>query len=402
MSAINYDMIRDYADKSRDLVDGNTSHVAVDKGRLGIIPLIADVECDISSQQRKIKALLAGFSHEVNRKKTLTRDVWSGKLLQDLDLKLFGFLGCSSMHEDSMDAFPRSTCLMKSKNHFVRDLSKMLDVVGRWRIESGKVVISPELEFSMGGESEAFFGTLLWLRKLVDGGESGRFYAAQWARKTFGVYPGEHMGRGVDAVWSPEDTAVLVRKSLTNENTINRVGRLINELKRNHYVSIIENAGKSSGEIRNYPDQSFNDFGYIEQISMDDLKRVVYTDYRKVVLVDRNGREGVDITESYHISRFELDVTEVTPAGSYAGAVPPDVMENLISFLSSSAGALAGVPFVLTPELYILTGPVRIKTSVIHVFRDPLLILRFAEFPSLLIPVDYWLPVSRVYSAYGE
>lgn len=397
MGAIDNGMIRRFAEKNRGLVDDGGSFVTSPEAGLRMVPMLPDQNCSVPMQQRKIWGMVKGFSHEINRHKTLTRDVWSGKLLQDLNLHLFGFLGDASRHEDEADEFPRSTCLLKSKSFFSHDLGRMVDVVGQWRLQSGRVVISSELEFSIGGESEAFFQTLFWLRKIMDGSDSGKFYVAQWARKTFGVYPGEHLGRGVDSVWSPEDTAVLIRKSLTDENTINRVGNLINGIKRDHCVSIVDTDGTGADRAVDMRNQTFDEFGYIEQISLEDLKRIVYTDYRNVHLVGRNNQ-----IDSYRVSRFELDVTEIIRAEEYAGQIPSDVMDNLEGFLSSLVKPLSHVPFVLTPELYILTGPVKIRTTVVNIFTDPLLILRFAEFPGLLIPVEYWLPVSRVYSLTGD
>lgn len=45
--------------------------------------------------------------------------------------------------------------------------------------------------------------------------------------------------------------------------------------------------------------------------------------------------------------------------------------------------------------LFILSGPVCIRIRIIKVVSDPLIIQRFAEFPALLIPVVYWLPISQ-------
>lgn len=42
-------------------------------------------------------------------------------------------------------------------------------------------------------------------------------------------------------------------------------------------------------------------------------------------------------------------------------------------------------------------GLIRVRTAaVFQVYQDPLVILRFAESPSILIPVTWWLPVSSL------
>jgi hypothetical protein len=376
------------------------------------------------------------FEVAINTRKTMTKGHWSGYLLEELNLRLFGFLGDpDAPSHGGPTPFPHHHFLETSKTCFWADLRDMTRVVRKWRIGGGRVMVNNDLSFQIGGESEAFFKTLDFMGELQ---ESRPAYFRDWARGTFGVYPGEAHGSHYAASWEPEATAVLIRRSLEAENTVMRVARSILDIKRQHSLKFLPTnnihsidgapgtlAVSTQSTAGAWSDTSFHplavqrkatrrtpfrhappddgfimladrhdEFATIEGLDIDSLRSLRYTDWSLAHGVD--GQRQSRSISTIRALEMELQVDAVARAEAYLGTVPPEILARLEVFLTDTAHCLAeAIPFRLTPELYILSGPVCIRTRIIKVVSDPLIILRFAEFPALLIPVAYWLPISQ-------
>lgn len=359
-------------------IDNGHNYLA--SNNVNIVELIDRYFFDITPQQNRIKRIINNFDKEINNKKTLTKLIWTGKLIQEINLQLFGFLGNYENSKDSNEEYPYRCLLENSKQHFNIDLESMVRVVKKWNRKGDVVKITPEVSFSISGDSGIFFDKLFFLSQFNSHNRTSYHYYSYNSKQFFGVYPGERQSKRILHDWDPIKTAILVRSSLEKENTINKIGEIINGYKEEAYLELI-NSEKKSMLIKKIDSQIFKNFGYIEQKYDDILK---------------NNNTFID-----NVTKKNLLIEDILliKAEEYLNNIDHSILYELEGFIEGITQTLSDeVPFLLTPNLYLLIGPIIIRTNEREVYKDPLLILRFEEFPKLLIPIDYWLPCSLAYS----
>lgn len=366
-------------------VEDATNHYHV--GDISLIPVLNEQSKDITNQQILITKLIADFNRDINRGKSCSKDIWVGKLLQDLNLNLFGCLGRDQTSSVQVDPFPRATQLTDTKHCFSFDLIKMLSVVKNWTLRGDRIVINCEISFRIGGVSEVFYNTLFWLLQFPINEPRGQYHLLECAKRIFGAHPGESGFRSCPSIWQPEHTAVLIRKSLTDENTVGSVIAIINNFKEKQHIRmnriVVKNIDNYSGLTSKR--QMFRELGSLESPAMNEIDRIYFINKRKST-IDK-------VRHEVRNERCELKVQEICRAREFVESIPEEAFKDLENLMGSIRSPLAfDVPFVLTPELYILSGPVKIDFEII---TDPLMIMRFKEFPYLMIPIANWLPVIR-------
>lgn len=360
--------------------------------------------------QKEVAGLVRDFGVSINRGKTLDRKEYANKLLNLIDVRLFGFLGTQA-YVNPGDPWPHNSYLAATKACFRGDVLRMAKVVSRWSIVGHEVGVNGELSFRAGGESLAFLESLRsFALRESDPYLRRAGFAEEWLDRAFGTVPGEPH-QDISGNWDPLSTAGVIRKSLDLENSIIKVGSIINEIKAEHHVKLVAETGGAIAATRLRPrrgakadsttaldfDRGFFDFGSIDEAptrayDLGTIKRISYLDIADMG-VERSGEERA----YFRGQAMDLHVDAITRAEAFLDEIPRAILDDLRDFLSSIAGRLAvEVPFILSPELYILSGPVRIRSVEVRVYEDPLVVLRFSEFPSMLIPVTWWLPVSNL------
>jgi hypothetical protein len=395
MSRLNHQLLNELGASIIGLTD--TNPVIQSGNNASLIPYLHPELPVQEPANKRIGRLLEEFTFFINNGKTLRRQEWAGKLLGEINMELFGFMGDAQLHADESDPFPRAHFLHHTKGFFHVDVEKIISLVSKWDIRGHRVYVNEDLQFDVSNESLGFFDTLKWMGQLNDGTGNGRFAMRNMVNRLVGVYPGERWSREISAQWKPEETIALVRKSLSQENTINRVGGIINDVKGEQAIMLPEHNYRYSS---NADHQAMDQYGYVESNSLNDLKDIQYVDFNRRHLVSETAQQ-----RHYSETCFDLKVEKVTHARDFRDHIPEEIVDHLETFLNELEPRLTNeVPFILTPELVILEGPVTMKTTRVIEYKDPLLIMRFREFPRMLVPVAYWLPVSmnHIITGYGK
>lgn len=328
----------------------------------------------IKEQNDRLKKLFNHFFDYINQDKIRSVENYSKLFLSSLNIQLFGYLGSIGLYETVMDEFPFRDHLIASKTLFYKDLKSMADVVNKWTIKGNKITIldnkNEQICFKADDESLNFFKTLRDLNTFF-------YKAKEPALKSFGfdilayefgTYPAEKIdGYNIDKnnrrFWRPEETAQKISDSIKNENTISLVIECLLKTK-----SLFKNIIIDRVDYKN---------------DKEDVRNIKNIEYFK-----RDAKISF-INGMAYSQNYNLKVENVYKAEAFNREIPEEKYQAIENFIELNKENLKReIPFILTPEFFVLEGPVR---KSLYLIPDPIIILQFKEFPGTLIPIEAWL-----------
>lgn len=336
----------------------------------------------LDNQQKKLKAMLSFFYQQINQGKNMDQNQYKQKFLSTMNIQLFGFLGSEDYLTEEFKNNPFSDTQMASKTLFYEDIQSLGQEVSQWTFKGDKVYTrkdkAEDFSFFADSASLEIFSVLKLTYDFIYSRQyktaAGINFGLQAATMKFGTYWGEkrygfNMNKFSTEDWSPTKTAKELNHALSVENTLTRVEKVIQSTRNTNEVNIINTEyHQNKAQLSN----------------LLNIKKITYRNKNLGTTTFLNRVRPVS---------YELDVKKISALEQFTGIIPADSFRAIENFIELNAVPLQyNIPFLLTPQFYVLEGPIQINYRIIE---DPIVILIFREFPNYLIPVEAWLPEQK-------